>query len=77
MPIYKIQKRNGAIVDFEPEKIRLAIGKAAAAVGNDQVGLSDLVAKEVTLELEEAYGGAIPSVEQTQDVVERILIRYD
>jgi anaerobic ribonucleoside-triphosphate reductase len=77
MPIYKIQKRNGAIVDFEPEKIRLAISKAAAAVGNEQEGLSDLVAKEVAFELEEAYGGAIPSVEQTQDVVERVLIRYD
>lgn len=77
MPIYKIQKRNGAIVDFEPEKIRLAIGKAAAAVGNHQEGLSDLVAKEVMFDLEEQYGGAIPSVEQTQDIVERILIRYD
>lgn len=77
MPIYKIQKRNGAIVDFEPEKIRLAIGKAAAAVGNVQEGLADLVAKEVMFDLEEQYGGAIPSVEQTQDVVERILIRYD
>lgn len=77
MPIYKIQKRNGAIVDFEPEKIRIAIQKAAAAVGNDQVGLSDLVAKEVVFELEETYNEAIPSVEQTQDAVERVLIRYD
>jgi ribonucleoside-triphosphate reductase len=77
MPIYKIQKRNGAIVDFEPEKIRLAIGKAAAAVDSLQEGLADLVAKEVALELEERYGGAIPSVEQTQDIVERVLIRYD
>jgi ribonucleoside-triphosphate reductase len=77
MPIYKIQKRNGAIVDFEPEKIRLAIQKAASAVGNDQLGLSDLVAKEVVFELEEKYNDAIPSVEQTQDAVERVLIRYD
>ncbi len=77
MPIYKIQKRNGAIVDFEPEKIRLAIAKAAEVVGNTQEGLSDLVAKEVMFDLEEKYNGAIPSVEQTQDVVERILIRYD
>ena len=77
MPIYKIQKRNGAIVDFEPEKIRLAIGKAAEVVGNTQEGLSDLVAKEVMFALEEQYNGAIPSVEQTQDIVERILIRYD
>lgn len=77
MPIYKIQKRNGAIVDFEPEKIRLAISKAAEVVGNTQEGLSDLVAKEVMFDLEEKYNGAIPSVEQTQDVVERILIRYD
>ena len=47
MPIYKIQKRNGAIVDFEPDKIRFAVAKAAEAVGNAQEGLSDLAAKEV------------------------------
>lgn len=77
MPIYKIQKRNGAIVDFEPDKIRFAVAKAAEAVGNAQEGLSDLAAKEVVFELEEKFDGAIPSVEQVQDVVERILIRFD
>ncbi len=77
MPIYKIHKRNGAIVDFEPEKIKLAIQKAAQVVGNTQEGLSELVAKEVVFDLEEKYSEAIPSVEQTQDAVERVLIRYD
>ncbi|MCC7523113.1 ribonucleoside triphosphate reductase [Candidatus Uhrbacteria bacterium] len=77
MPIYKNQKRNGAIVDFEPEKIRLAVAKAAEAVGNDQVGLSDLTTKEVVFDLEEKFDGAIPSVEQVQDIVERVLIRFD
>ncbi|MEI7512720.1 MAG: ribonucleoside triphosphate reductase [Candidatus Uhrbacteria bacterium] len=77
MPIYKIQKRNGAIVDFEPEKIRFAIQKAAEATNSVQEGLSELVAKEVVFDIEERFNGAIPSVEQAQDAVERVLIRYD
>lgn len=77
MPIFKLQKRSGAIVDFEPEKIRAAIAKAAEAVGNQQEGLPELIGKEVVLDLDEAFGGAIPTVEQIQDTVERVLIRYD
>ena len=33
MPVYKIQKRNGSIVDFNLEKIEDAINQAAKATG--------------------------------------------
>lgn len=77
MSLYKIQKRNGAIVDFEPEKIRLAILKAAEAVGEKDPLITETLLKEVLVDLEEQFGEQIPSVEEVQDVVEDVLIRYD
>lgn len=77
MPIYKIQKRNGAIVDFELEKITDALSKAAQAVGKEDVIKLEALAQEVYFELESKFKDRIPSVEEVQDVVEDILIRYD
>lgn len=77
MSLYKIQKRNGAIVDFEPEKIRVALSKAAHAVGETDPQVIDTLLQEVLVDLEEHYGEAIPAVEEVQDVVESVLIRYD
>ncbi len=77
MPLYKVQKRNGSIVDFELGKIRDAIAKAAEVVGENDPLISETLVKEVELELEEKYGDQIPTVEQIQDVVEDVLIRYD
>ncbi len=77
MSLYKIQKRNGAIVDFEPEKIRLAILKAAEAVGEKDPLITETLLKEVLVDIEEQFGEQIPSVEEVQDVVEDVLIRYD
>lgn len=77
MSLYKIQKRNGAIVDFEPDKIRQAIQKAAHAVGEMDALVTDTLLQEVLVDLEEQYGEQIPAVEQVQDAVEAVLIRYD
>ncbi len=77
MSLYKIQKRNGAIVDFEPDKIRQAIQKAAHAVGEMDALVIETLLQEVVVDLEEQYGEQIPAVEQVQDVVEGVLIRYD
>ena len=70
--IRKIKKRDGRIVNFEPEKIAKAIGKAFQAVGRDEApsGLAERVAKE----LEEQFSESIPGVEDIQDIVERVLI---
>lgn len=77
MPLYKVQKRNGSIVDFELIKIQQAIKKAAEAVGEKDSIVSETLTKEVEVELEAKYADSIPAVEEIQDVVEDVLIRYD
>lgn len=77
MSLYKIQKRNGVIVDFESKKIHQALRKAAEAVGEKDSLVIETLLKEVLLELEERYSDQIPAVEEVQDIVESVLIRYD
>ncbi|MGB4833782.1 MAG: ribonucleoside triphosphate reductase [Candidatus Moraniibacteriota bacterium] len=77
MPLYKIQKRNGAIVDFEPGKIEQAIHKALAAVRTPDADQAKILAVDVATLAEERYEEKIPSVEDIQDIVEETLIRYD
>lgn len=77
MPIYKVQKRNGAIVDFDLEKIQAAIGKAAEAVGKKDDIAEFVLAKDVQVELEERFPDRIPAVEDVQDIVEQKLIQFD
>jgi ribonucleoside-triphosphate reductase len=75
MTICKIQKRNGAIVDFDVAKIRVAVVKAAKAVGLDDESIATSVATSVLSQLEAIYDGGVPTVEQVQDEVEETLIR--
>jgi len=77
MPICKIQKRSGAIVDFDLQKIQKAIENAAQAVEQRDEAVPFAVAKEVFIRLEELFDGAVPSVEQIQDIVEEELIRFE
>lgn len=73
--IKKIRKRDGRIVDFNPLKIAEAIWKAAKAVGGRDRELSNRLALQVVKSLEKQLEpGEIPSVEQVQDMVEKILI---
>ncbi|MEM2902077.1 MAG: vitamin B12-dependent ribonucleotide reductase [Candidatus Bathyarchaeia archaeon] len=72
--VKKIQKRDGRIVDFEPDKITNAIRKAFAAVkGGDEGVVSRLTDKVVQL-LSERFKEQIPGVEDVQDIVEEVLI---
>ncbi|MBN2402075.1 MAG: ribonucleoside triphosphate reductase [Spirochaetes bacterium] len=70
-----IRKRDGRIVPFDPEKITEAIFKAAKAVGGTErepaksvsdsvIGILDIICKDER----------IPTVENVQDLVEKILI---
>ena len=68
----KIVKRDGRIVPFDIERITSAIFKAAQAVGGADRSLSRKLALEVVRLLDEQYGH--PSVEETQDLVEKVLI---
>ena len=71
--ISKIKKRDGSVVDFEKSKVENAIFKAARAVGGkdrkEAKNLADNVIKEV-----EKLNKEIPSVEEIQDSVEKVLI---
>lgn len=77
MPIHKIQKRNGTIVDFDISKIEKAIEKAYKSIEGAQEINPHKLAKAVYVELEENYLDAVPSVEDIQDRVEKILIDFD
>jgi len=74
--IKKIKKRDGRIVDFEPNKITEAIWKAAQAVGGKDKELSKKLSAQVVEILEKKYDGINrePTVEEIQDIVEKVLI---
>lgn len=70
-----IQKRDGRIVPFDIEKISEAIFKAAQAVGgSDQILAHKLAQEVVTYIQNKTELSMVPTVEDVQDVVEKILI---
>src|SRR4030043_1950763 len=73
--IRKIKKRDGKIVDFNPVKITEAIWKAAQAVGGkDYRRAGELTNKVINILEKELKRSEIPTVEQVQDAVEKVLI---
>ncbi len=73
--IEKIKKRDGKIVPFNKEKISNAIWKAARSVGGKDRSLAEKLADEVVKLLEKSIKpGEIPTVEQVQDIVEKVLV---
>jgi len=72
----KIKKRDGRQVSFNIDKIADAVYKAARAVGGHDYATSMEVAEEVCERLERQYtaNSLLPSVEEVQDVVERVLV---
>ncbi|HOL21283.1 MAG TPA: ATP cone domain-containing protein, partial [bacterium] len=70
-----VRKRDGSIVPFNKQKIADAIFKAAQSVGGQDRYLAEDLAEVVWLYLEKEYKGDIPSVEEIQDIVERVLIK--
>ena len=73
--ITKVEKRDGRIVDFEEEKIRLAIFKALTATGQGDGKKSKRLSDRVVQILNRRFKkGEIPHVEQIQDIVEEVLI---
>jgi ribonucleoside-diphosphate reductase alpha chain len=74
--IKKIQKRDGRIVDFDQERITEAIWKAAQAVGGADRSHATQISNQICAVLEVFYKNSeeVPTVEQIQDLVEKILI---
>jgi anaerobic ribonucleoside-triphosphate reductase len=76
MPPTTIIKRNGEAVPFDTEKITVAIYKAMAAGGAHDRELAEGLTRLVVAALDAAYSGEqLPTVEDTQDFVERVLIQ--
>jgi len=70
-----IKKRNGQIVPFKMEKVVNAIYKASVAVGEPNWQLSNNLTKEIVGRIKKRLKkGAVPTVEEVQDVVEAVLI---
>ena len=72
--IQKIIKRDGRLADFDVDKIADAIFKAAQVLGGRDHEMSVYLAKQVELYLLEVCHNQVPTVEQIQDAVEKILI---
>ena len=72
--IEQIVKRDGRKAPFEIEKIANAIFGAAQASGGQDYEMARSLAEQVEKVLEASAGDQIPTVEQIQDTVEKVLI---
>ena len=70
----KIKKRDGKIVSFKQQKIVDAIAKAGAATGEFGPDRARNLAEKVTRTALADLSSRIPTVEQLQDVVEKVLM---
>jgi ribonucleoside-diphosphate reductase alpha chain len=69
----KITKRDGRIVDFDPDRIKSAVHKAFLAVELGDGEKAEKVTCEVVKRLEEKFQEKVPSVEDAQDMVVQVL----
>ncbi|MFB3888372.1 MAG: ribonucleotide reductase N-terminal alpha domain-containing protein [Candidatus Bathyarchaeia archaeon] len=69
----KIIKRDGRIVDFDPDRIKSAVHKAFLAVELGGGDKAETVTKEVVKRLMEKFKDKTPSVEDAQDMVIAVL----
>lgn len=74
-PFKEIRKRDGRVVPFDPVKITDAIFKAARAVGGSNREIAENLTVQVIRHLQKTgYNGLVPTVEEVQDAVEKVLI---
>ncbi len=73
--INAVVKRDGSTVEFTPQRITNAIYRAAVAVGGRDKRTAEALTEKVCRLLEaQTPAGEIPTVEQIQDLVEKVLI---
>ncbi|MDR0943891.1 MAG: anaerobic ribonucleoside triphosphate reductase [Ruminococcus sp.] len=72
--ITAIRKRDNRTAAFNPEKIAQAIYKAALSVGGSNYNEALILTKEVCRFIEQQFGDNMPTVEEVQDIVEKVLI---
>jgi ribonucleoside-triphosphate reductase len=69
-----IKKRDGSIVPFDQDKITQALWKAVQAVGGKDEHQVKKIAEQIQSILDMLFKDRIPTVENVQDLVEKILI---
>jgi uridine kinase len=75
--IQRIVKRNGTTAAYDPDRIVNAIHKATVSRGAPDRRLALAMARRVESALVSTYrGAAVPSVEDIQDIVERVLMEH-
>ncbi len=76
--VKKLVKRSGRVVPFDPKKITIAVSKALAITGEGGKVEAAKVSDKVVQILNKNYKqGDIPTIEQLQDLVERVLMILD
>ncbi len=70
----QVRKRTGEIVPFDTDKIAGAIFKAAHSIGGENRALAESLAEKVCRHLQDKKGKQIPTIEEIQDAVEKVLI---
>lgn len=71
----EIIKRNGSKTPFDKEKITNAIAKAGKATGEFRDEEATRLTKKVLADMKKKFGKGIPTVEGTQDSVEKTLMQ--
>jgi uridine kinase len=75
LKIAQVKKRDGRVVPFTQDRITNAIYRAAVAVGGRDKHTAEQLSAQVVEMLEGRYThGQVPTVEEIQDVVEKVLI---
>ncbi len=72
--IKRIKKRDGRIISFDSNKIKTAIAKALKATGKDDPKIPIELTQKVITRINTKFAKRIPTVENVQDIVEKILI---
>jgi ribonucleoside-triphosphate reductase len=71
-----VRKRDCKLEEFDSNRIAIAIWKAARAIGGTDKSLAKRLSDQVVKELEERFGvEGVPTVEEIQDNVEKVLIK--
>ncbi len=73
--IMTVEKRDGEVVPFDPERIIFAIYKAAASVGGTNMRRARRLTERVVMTVEDRFErDSVPTVETIQDIIEEVLI---
>ena len=76
--IQQIRKRDGRLVAFDQNKITSALSRAIAQTIGKDPALAQRLSDQVVKILEEKFDGhTVPTVEEVQDIVEKVLLDND